>query len=364
MDQLRGFNKKYPFTYFLVGGQVRDQLLGRNSKDFDFVVVGSTAEELTSLGLIQVGKSFPVFLDPETKDEFALARKEIKTGVGHQDFKFIFDPSITLEEDLCRRDFTINALCMDEQGVVIDHFHGLKDLELKMLRHVSSHFSEDPLRVFRAAKFAARLGFDIAPETYKLMKEIAASGEIKHLSAERVKAEIDDALISHKFDIFVEVLNEVNCWQDFSPDFPKVVDLNQIRSLDHKWIYSGALAYPYKANEKNKSIIDWKSKYRLNNQIEHLTNMLRYFIYLAENNFLTDEKALIMLNHFQDGKNEKAILDFSDLIKDLVFVYDLKNQWLIFQKLLNHFKELEWSGEPMTADQVVSKKQNWLKSFK
>jgi tRNA nucleotidyltransferase/poly(A) polymerase len=361
---VRGFNKKFPFTYFLVGGQVRDQLLGHTSKDFDFVVIGSSPEELVSFGLIPVGKSFPVFLDPETKDEYALARKEIKKGRGHQDFEFIFDSTITLEDDLLRRDFTINALCMDEQGVVIDQFQGLKDLELKILRHISKHFVEDPLRVFRAAKFAARLGFDIAPETYQLMKGIVKNGEINHLSIERIKAEFDDALISNKFEVFVEVLKEVGCWQNFEVDFKDVSKLDQIKSLEHKWIYSGTIAYPYsESSEKNNRLSAWKSKYRLNNHIEHLTMVLRYFIFISKNNYYQDEKTLQMLSYFQDGKNEKAIVEFSDLIKDLIFVLDLKNEWITFQKVLNHFKELEWGSEKLSSKEIVEKKMKWLEKI-
>lgn len=299
--------------------------------------------------------------------EYALARKEIKKGPGHQNFDFIFDPSITLEEDLMRRDFTVNALCMDEHGVVIDLVHGVKDLELKILRHVSEHFSEDPLRVLRAAKFAARLSFDIAIETMELMQQMTQRGELKHLSMERVKAEIDDALISNKFEIFADVLKQVGYWAELKNDFPLVEELNTITQLEHKWVYSGVIAYPYLGNaerrDSNQVIIDWKNKYRLTNQTENLTLMLRYFIYLKDNNLYQSDKVLELLTYFQDGKNSVAINQFAAIIDDLTKVIDLTPHWSKFLKLLGHFKKLSWTENNLNAEQVKIKKLQWLSQF-
>lgn len=306
-----------------------------------------------------------MFLDPKNQDEYALARKEIKMGPGHQDFEFIFDPSITLEEDLYRRDFTVNALCMKEDGEVIDCFHGLDDLQKKILRHISPHFVEDPLRVFRAAKFAARLDFSIAPETIELMKSMVKNGALEHVSAERIKLEFDDALQSDHFDTFVDVLKEIECWGKFSMDFPKPSALNKIKRLEHKWIYSGAISYSYndKAETKEKNILLWKNKYRLYNRLEQLAQQLRYFFYLVENNLFYTEQVFTMLSYFQDGKNSKMINEFNEVINDLLSVQDLSHQWGEFNLILNHFKKLDWSNGVADSQQVKNIKMDWLKKI-
>jgi len=179
---------------YLVGGAVRDKLLGSPGKDKDWVVVGSTPQEMEAQNFKAIGKDFPVFLHPETKEEYALARTERKSGKGYKGFTFHTSPDITLEEDLARRDLTINAIAEDNTGKLIDPFNGKQDLEDKILRHVSPAFVEDPLRVLRVARFAARFGFRIAPETMALMKEISASGELEALVPERVWNELEQAM--------------------------------------------------------------------------------------------------------------------------------------------------------------------------
>lgn len=194
---------------YRVGGAVRDTLLGYPHHETDWVVVGSTAEAMINEGFTQVGRDFPVFLHPESKEEYALARTERKSGPGHHGFVVHADPSVTLEEDLERRDLTINAMAMDEEGVVTDPFGGQADLNAKILRHVSPHFIEDPLRVLRVARFAARyhhLGFRVAEETLSLMTEIVAAGELPHLSAERVWVETDKALGEQNPEVYWQVL--------------------------------------------------------------------------------------------------------------------------------------------------------------
>ncbi|WP_140920384.1 multifunctional CCA addition/repair protein [Limnobaculum xujianqingii] len=196
---------------YLVGGAVRDQLLGLPVHERDWVVVGATPEQMLTLGYQQVGKDFPVFLHPQTHDEHALARTERKSGSGYTGFTCYAAPDVTLEQDLLRRDLTINAIAQDDDGTLIDPYHGQRDLELRILRHVSVAFSEDPLRVLRIARFAARyanLGFTIAPETWQLMKEIVNSGEIAHLTAERVWKETEKALSTRSPQVFFEVLRE------------------------------------------------------------------------------------------------------------------------------------------------------------
>ena len=196
---------------YRVGGAVRDTLLGHPHHETDWVVVGSTPEEMLTAGYTQVGRDFPVFLHPETKEEYALARTERKTAPGHQGFAVHADPSVTLEQDLERRDLTINAMAMDDDGRVIDPYRGQADLKAKRLRHVSPHFVEDPLRVLRVARFAARyhfLGFRIADDTLALMTDIVAAGELTHLSVERVWVETEKALGEQHPAVFWQVLTD------------------------------------------------------------------------------------------------------------------------------------------------------------
>ncbi len=179
---------------YKVGGAVRDKLLGIPVKDTDWVVVGSNPEEMERKGYRPVGKDFPVFLHPETQEEYALARTERKSGKGYKGFVFHTSEEITLEEDLARRDLTINAMAEDDQGNLIDPFNGASDLKEKILRHVSPAFIEDPLRVLRVARFAARFGFRIAPETMDLMRGITETGELETLTPERIWNEMELAL--------------------------------------------------------------------------------------------------------------------------------------------------------------------------
>ena len=178
---IHGFMKIYS-----VGGAVRDELLGLPVKDRDYVVVGATPEEMVKLGYKPVGKDFPVFLHPQTHEEYALARTERKTARGYHGFEFHAAPDVTLEQDLARRDLTINAIARDEHGRIIDPFDGAADLKARVLRHVSPAFAEDPVRILRVARFAARFGFAIAPETLTLMREMVQEGEADALVAERV----------------------------------------------------------------------------------------------------------------------------------------------------------------------------------
>ncbi|MBZ0094065.1 MAG: multifunctional CCA addition/repair protein, partial [Sulfuricella sp.] len=180
---------------YAVGGAVRDELLGLPVADRDYVVVGATPEEMVAQGFRPVGKDFPVFLHPETHEEYALARTERKTARGYKGFQVSAAPEVTLEEDLARRDLTINAIAKDEAGLFIDPYGGTADLKAGILRHVSPAFVEDPVRVLRVARFAARLGFAVAPETLALMREMAANGEVDALVPERVWQELSRGLM-------------------------------------------------------------------------------------------------------------------------------------------------------------------------
>ncbi|WP_020410033.1 multifunctional CCA addition/repair protein [Hahella ganghwensis] len=216
---------------YLVGGAVRDQLLGIKSKDRDWVVVGSTPEEMLAKGYQQVGADFPVFLHPETKEEHALARTERKSGRGYTGFICDFAPDITLEEDLKRRDLTINAIAMTESGELVDPYHGAVDLKNGILRHVSEAFEEDPLRVLRVARFAARfhhLGFQVAEETRNLMSAIAASGELESLTAERVWQETQRALGEKAPWIFIRVLRDCRALCPLLPEIDRLFGVPQV----------------------------------------------------------------------------------------------------------------------------------------
>ena len=195
---------------YMVGGAVRDQLLGLSLNDRDWVVVGSTQAQMLAAGFQQVGRDFPVFLHPISFEEYALARTERKQGSGHTGFEVFADPTVTLEEDLLRRDLTINAIALDKTGNLIDPFGGVADLKAKTLRHVSAAFSEDPLRVLRVARFAARLqNFTVASDTAKLMRTMVAEGALQQLSAQRVWQETKTALNEEGAARYFDVLNSV-----------------------------------------------------------------------------------------------------------------------------------------------------------
>ncbi|HDL5123085.1 TPA: multifunctional CCA addition/repair protein [Mannheimia haemolytica] len=215
---------------YLVGGAVRDQLLGLPVKDRDFLVVGATAEQLLAQGFQQVGADFPVFLHPETKEEYALARQERKNGNGYNGFICDFSPNVTLEQDLIRRDLTINAIAQDENSTLFDPYGGVQDLENRLLRHVSPAFSEDPLRVLRIARFAARFhsfGFTIAPETLKLMREMVQSGELKHLTAERVWLETQKAFETDNPHVYFDILRLIGALKVLFPELDRLFGVPQ-----------------------------------------------------------------------------------------------------------------------------------------
>ena len=206
---------------YLVGGAVRDSLLNYPSSENDWVVVGATPEQMADQGFKPVGQDFPVFIHPTSSEEYALARTERKSGHGYKGFEFYTSIDVSLEEDLIRRDLTINAMAQDTAGNIIDPFGGQKDLEKKRLRHVSEAFTEDPLRVLRVARFAARyhhLGFTIASETMTLMKSIVAEGEMAFLVAERVWKETSRALTEPSPQVFIQVLRDCGALKALFPE--------------------------------------------------------------------------------------------------------------------------------------------------
>ncbi len=212
---------------YLVGGAVRDKLLGLPVKDRDWVVVGATPEAMTALGYKIVGADFPVFLHPETKEEYALARTERKSGQGYKGFTVYAGPDVTLEQDLARRDLTINAMAEDASGRLIDLFDGAADLKRGILRHVAPAFAEDPLRVLRVARFAARFGYPVAHETQLLMRTLVEAGEMESLVAERVWAELERALGEKQPVRFFEVLRECGALQRLLPELDALFGVPQ-----------------------------------------------------------------------------------------------------------------------------------------
>ncbi|GBL04817.1 multifunctional CCA addition/repair protein [Glaciecola sp. KUL10] len=210
---------------YLVGGAVRDTLLKRPIIERDWVVVGGTEQQMLDLGYTRVGADFPVFLHPKTKEEYALARTERKRGHGYKGFECNASSEVTLEQDLLRRDLTVNAMAMDENGNIIDPYQGQVDLNRGVLRHVSDAFIEDPLRVFRVARFAARYkdhGFAVANQTLSLMKTISQSGELAHLSAERVWKETSRSLLEQHPDIYFSILKSVDALSHWFPELEKL----------------------------------------------------------------------------------------------------------------------------------------------
>ena len=204
--------------FYSVGGAVRDELLGLAVQDRDYVVVGATPEEMVAQGFKPVGKDFPVFLHPKTHEEYALARTERKSGRGYKGFKVYAAPDVTLEDDLKRRDLTINAMAKAEDGTLIDPFHGQKDLRNGVLRHVSEAFAEDPVRILRVARFAARLGFSVHEQTMHLMRRMVESGEADHLVAERVWQEFSRGLAEAHPERMFEVLERCGFLEKALPE--------------------------------------------------------------------------------------------------------------------------------------------------
>ena len=212
---------------YCVGGAVRDQLLGLPVQDHDWVVVGSTPEDMVAQGFQPVGKDFPVFLHPQTHEEYALARTERKTARGHKGFAVYAAPGVTLEQDLLRRDFTVNAIAQDADGNLIDPHNGIADLRAGILRHVSAAFSEDPVRILRAARFAARFGFAIAPETLELMRGMVNNGEVDALVAERVWQELARGLLEKKPSRFFETLRSCGALAKILPELDALFGVPQ-----------------------------------------------------------------------------------------------------------------------------------------
>jgi tRNA nucleotidyltransferase (CCA-adding enzyme) len=216
-----------PLQVYEVGGAVRDALLGLPVQDHDYVVVGSSAEDMVAQGFRPVGQDFPVFLHPDTHEEYALARTERKTAKGYKGFQVYAAPDVTLEQDLARRDLTINAMARSDSGELTDPFGGAKDLQAGVLRHVSEAFSEDPVRILRVARFAARFGFSVATETLQLMRDMSANGEVDALVPERVWQELSRGLMENKPSRMFDVLRDCGALKKILPEIDRLFGVPQ-----------------------------------------------------------------------------------------------------------------------------------------
>jgi len=314
---------------YLVGGAVRDKILGIPVKDRDYLVVGSTPQEMIELGYKPIGKNFPVFLHPKTNEEYALARTEKKIGKGYHGFEFYTSPNVTLEEDLMRRDITINAIAEDEDGNIYDPYNGLIDIENKVIRHVSDAFIEDPLRVFRVARFFARFeDFIIHKDTEELMKKIVGSGEISSLSIERIKTEILKGLNEKHADKMFLSFSSSGVLKSIFPDFVEnqcdiFLLLNELKntskpiSVESKLLMIFALPFFYDAEKSDR--INYLEYFKLSNNAKTIFKGIEYEASNLENflSFSVEDKldSLYRLDFF---RRPNITLDILEMIMFLI----------------------------------------------
>ena len=300
---------------YLVGGAVRDELIGREIKERDWVVVGSTEKDLLAKNFKKINSKFPVFLHPKTKEEYALARKEKKVSLGHQGFKFIFDASVTIEDDLKRRDFTMNAIAKKDNGELIDPFSGVTDIKNKLIKHVSEFFTEDPLRVFRCARFAATLkslGFKVSDETINLMQTKFREDEFLSLSAERVWIETQKALISEHPEEYFKVLNKADCLHYFFDlsDIKEVIQLIEHIKKKYdddaqRWVAINSLSNNHK---KTNELLKVPKKFsKLSEKVHECIRLLT-----QENTDLEILDSLHRISFFREPSSAKKAIKLSD----------------------------------------------------
>ena len=327
-----------------VGGAIRDSLLGKIPKDKDWVVVGSSPEEMVNNGFKPIGKDFPVFLHPETNEEYALARTERKTGHGYHGFNFYFGKEVTLEEDLSRRDLTINAIAKDAKGDLIDPFNGQEDIKNKVFKHVSPAFSEDPLRAIRLARFHTYEhlnDFAIDEETSNLLRKIVASGEIASLSANRIWAETQRSLGSSNPNIYFEVLLRFNLHMPHLENL-KNFACNSSKDIHVRWCELQA---------NNDFVIN--DKLPVPNDFINAAETLKKLLSIKINS--VDEELIDVLNNVAFERNE-------ELIRELVLLPHLENTNKFILKLLDNIKETDFSSlAEVVNEQIKEEKFKLLK---
>ena len=298
---------------YLVGGAVRDALLNRPVKERDWVVVGATPEQMLALGYRPVGKGFPVFLHPETHEEYALARTERKVARGYQGFDFYASPDVTLEQDLKRRDLTINAMVEDSNGNIIDPYHGQEDLQAKVFRHVSGAFAEDPVRILRIARFAARYSdFTIHPDTQQLLGNMVESGEVDALVANRVWTEFDRALQEVAPDRFFDVLLSCGAWQRLFPGWSYSSESVERCKRSCCLTDSAAIRFVALAYDLDEAVWrDFKKSYPIPNYYAQLTELLRRWFSSYSKLLKSDSQRILYFIKGVDAlRRSERLIDF------------------------------------------------------
>jgi tRNA nucleotidyltransferase (CCA-adding enzyme) len=356
---------------YKVGGCVRDQLLGVKHNDNDYVVVGSSPEEITRLGYISVGKDFPVFINPKTGDQYALARCEKKIGKGHQGFIFDTTSVVSLAQDLKRRDITINAIAQDANGEIIDLFNGIADLNAKIIRHVSDAFIEDPLRILRVARFSAQLNFNVAPETIILMQQMVNDQELKQLSKERVYQELYKALMTSSAYKFFEVLNKVKAL-----DYVFIYLRDVVNDIEKFNIFKKILRHINQANleltqrlsviyffinqySTSQSIDDILHQAYLSNNCKELIKILIVLLNGLKNfNQLTVEQVFNLIKSLDPLRKKSRFLNSIHLIElSVPMLYNIENishKLNIINEIVDQYKLISYTQMPNTSNSIIN----------
>ena len=344
---------------YLVGGAVRDKYLNIPIKEKDWCVVGSSSNDLIEMGFKAVGKDFPVFLHPETKEEYALARIEKKIGPGYQGVSFLTSKEVSLQDDLKRRDLTINAMAIDNEGNLIDPHHGLNDLENKILRHVSNSFREDPVRVLRVAKFSARFhkkGFIIHPETLKMMKSMSKQGEIQNLVGDRVWKETEEALSSGDSHIFFRALQDCDALRIIFPEFYELDSSSKSNSTKIQEKYTFEIL-EHSSNNTNNPAINFsilvfdilKSRHKSSNAMQKAHKTLAREL----------KNRLPIPSNFIDVSS--LLIQFTELIENTVSLSP--DSILMFLENADAFRRKKRFEEFLDAHRIISKKNKCSSSI-
>ena len=344
---------------YLVGGAVRDKYLNIPIKEKDWCVVGSSSNDLIEMGFKAVGKDFPVFLHPETKEEYALARIEKKIGPGYHGFSFLTSKEVSLQDDLKRRDLTINAMAIDNEGNLIDPHHGLNDLENKILRHVSNSFREDPVRVLRVAKFSARFhkkGFIIHPETLKMMKSMSKRGEIQNLVGDRVWKETEEALSSGDSHIFFRALQDCDALRIIFPEFYELDSSSKSNSTKIQEKYTFEIL-EHSSNNTNNPAINFsilvfdilKSRHKSSNAMQKAHKTLAREL----------KNRLPIPSNFIDVSS--LLIQFTELIENTVSLSP--DSILMFLENADAFRRKKRFEEFLDAHRIISKKNKCSSSI-
>lgn len=329
---------------YLVGGAVRDQLLGYPVCERDWVVIGGTPDEMIQQGFTQVGRDFPVFLHPQTKEEYALARTERKLSAGYYGFACDFNPNVTLEEDLARRDLTINAMALDDDGALIDPYHGLDDLHSKYLRHVSPAFIEDPVRVLRVARFAARyhhLGFTLADETCSIMSVMVKNGELSHLVPERVWQEFYRSLSERNPEQFILILRRCGALHVVIPELEELLighqDSSALNALTNMVAISPDPVLRFAALCYDLDVVNHESmcrRLRIPGEYAHLAQMTQKFYRSIHDLKLLDAESIVYILETSDSFRRPQLFEQLLIVCDAISNSPAKKQaknWLLIR---------------------------------